>query len=159
MPEAQMHSEQIAALSALANGIIPADATDAGASAVDAGPRLAERIRTGINAGLYLRGLELARSLARQNHARDVAELSAAELHELLARIRDELPAFFKQLRMDVSALYLSDPAVWRRIGFPGPSAESGGYPDFDQPQTSDAAGRLPVLGNPDTKPTTGRAQ
>ena len=29
---------------------------------------------------------------------------------------------------MDVCALYLSDPAVWRRIGFPGPSAETGGY-------------------------------
>jgi hypothetical protein len=38
---------------------------------------------------------------------------------------------------MDVCALYLSDPAVWQRIGFPGPSADSGGHPDFDQPQVS----------------------
>ena len=50
-------------------------------------------------------------------------------------RLRDRLPAFFKQLRLDVSALYLSDPAIWQRIGFPGPSTASGGYPDFDQPQ------------------------
>jgi hypothetical protein len=34
---------------------------------------------------------------------------------------------------MDVSALYLSDPEVWCRIGFPGPSIDSGGHPDFDQ--------------------------
>jgi len=35
-----------------------------------------------------------------------------------------------------VSAMYLSDPAVWERIGFPGPSTAAGGYPDFDQPQS-----------------------
>jgi hypothetical protein len=29
--------------------------------------------------------------------------------------------AFFKQLRMDVSALYLRDRAVWERIGLPWP--------------------------------------
>jgi hypothetical protein len=29
----------------------------------------------------------------------------------------------------------MSDPGVWQRIGFPGPSTEAGGYPDFDQPQ------------------------
>jgi hypothetical protein len=34
---------------------------------------------------------------------------------------------------MDVPALYLSDPGVSRRIGFPGPSIEVGGYPDFDR--------------------------
>ncbi|MEY2427611.1 MAG: hypothetical protein QOJ40_496, partial [Verrucomicrobiota bacterium] len=53
-----------------------------------------------------------------------------------IAGVREKLPSFFKQLRMDVSALYLSDPAVWQRIGFPGPSTASGGYPDFDLPQT-----------------------
>jgi len=30
----------------------------------------------------------------------------------------------------------MSDPGVWHRIGFPGPSSDRGGYPDFDQPQT-----------------------
>ena len=145
MAETELHPDQIAALAALANGIIPADATDAGAAAVDAGPHLAERIRTGVNAGVYLRGIELAQRLARKSHDRDVDQLSPAEIHDLLAAIRDQLPAFFKQLRMDVSALYLSDPAVWQRIGFPGPSAEAGGYPDFDQPQTA-AGVRLPVL-------------
>jgi len=49
--------------------------------------------------------------------------------------MRVDAPGFFKQLRMDVAALYLGDPGVWRRIGFPGPSTDTGGYPDFDQPQ------------------------
>ena len=43
---------------------------------------------------------------------------------------------YFRQLRMDVCALYLSDAGVWQRMGFPGASSEAGGYPDFDQPQS-----------------------
>src|ERR1041385_3923811 len=43
---------------------------------------------------------------------------------------------------MDVAAMYLSDPGVWQRIGFPGPSTASGGYPDFDQPQDTHAVKR-----------------
>src|SRR4051812_2108848 len=158
MGGAQLQPEQLAVLSALANGIIPADATDAGAAAVDAGPRLTERIRTGVNAGIYLRGLELARSLAHTRCGHDVSQLSPAEVHDLLAAIRDRLPAFFKQLRMDVSALYLSDPAVWQRIGFPGPSAEAGGHPDFDRPQTATLVPltrRTPAMNDPTTATAT----
>ena len=40
-----------------------------------------------------------------------------------------------RNLEIDVSALYLRDQEVWQRIGFPGPSVESGGYPDFAEPQ------------------------
>ena len=40
-------SDDIAALAALANGIIPADERDAGAAAVNAGPRLAEKMAAG----------------------------------------------------------------------------------------------------------------
>jgi len=130
-----MNSNQIATLVALANGIIPPDETDGGATAVNAGPRLAERIQAGVNAEIYARGLETATALANQTYGREVSELNPSEIHELIAGVRDKLPAFFKQLRMDASALYLSDPAVWQRIGFPGPSTASGGYPDFDQPQ------------------------
>jgi hypothetical protein len=50
-------------------------------------------------------------------------------------RVREE--GFFRQLRMDVSAVYLNDPGVWERIGFPGPSVMSGGYADFAGPQKS----------------------
>lgn len=130
-----LDADQIAALAVLANGIIPADSTDAGAAEVNAAGTIAERIAAGTNATIYGEGLALAALLAKEAHGRAVAELTSVEVHELLASLRDRLPGFFKQLRLDVSAIYLSDPAVWRRIGFPGPSTESGGYPDFDQPQ------------------------
>jgi hypothetical protein len=127
--------DDLQALTMLANGIIPADERDAGAAAVNAGPRLADRLSAGINAALYADGLRLARKLAPELFGCALADLTPTDLHSLLERLRVEAPGFFKQLRMDVSALYLSDPDVWRRIGFPGPAIETGGYPDFDQPQ------------------------
>jgi len=131
-----LSAQHVRALAVLANGIIPADETDAGAAAVDAAPRLAAKIEGGWNVRLYLNGLGLADALSTQRYGAATSDLNPQQVHELLGALRDQLPAFFKQLRMDVSALYLSDPAVWQRIGFPGPSTESGGYPDFDQPQT-----------------------
>jgi Gluconate 2-dehydrogenase subunit 3 len=128
-------SDQLAALAALANGIIPADEIDAGAAEVNASARLAERIHNGVNTALYEQGLATAATLAQEKHGRPVAKLTPPQIHELLAILRDRLPTYFKQLRLDVSALYLSDPGVWQRIGFPGPSTATGGYPDFDQPQ------------------------
>jgi hypothetical protein len=128
--------DQLAALAVLANGIIPPDEIDGGAGEVHAASRIAEKIRGGASAALYREGLATAAALAKEVYGCGVLQLSAHQTHELLALLRERLPAFFKQLRLDVSALYLSDPAVWQRIGFPGPSTASGGYPDFDQPQT-----------------------
>ena len=118
-------------LERLANGIIPADEMDEGAAAVKAGRRIAERVDQGVNAKVYLSGLEFVESLKR-----DVVRMNEGEIHELLGVVREKAPGFFKQLRMDVSALYLSDERVWERIGFPGASSEKGGYPDFDQEQS-----------------------
>jgi hypothetical protein len=134
-PEDLHELTMLTGLTMLANGIIPADERDAGAAAVDAGPRLAERMRAGINTALYAEGLRLARELATQMFGRAPSDLTPADVHALLERLRADAPGFFRQLRMDVVALYLSDPAVLRRIGFPGPAIETGGYPDFDQPQ------------------------
>ena len=122
-------------VAALANGIIPADARDRGAAAVNAGPRLAEKVTAGVNTALYRRGLAAAAALAQAKFDRTIAALDAAQIHELLGELREQQPSFFRQLRMDVCGLYLSDPDVWARIGFPGPSTAQGGYPDFDQPQ------------------------
>ena len=127
--------EELATLAALADGIIPPDQIDAGASAVNAGARIADRVASGVNAKLYLAGLAATEVLARKNYRRATRELETRELHDLIGVLRDESPGFFKQLRMDVCSLYLSGPDVWKRIGFPGPSIASGGYPDFDQPQ------------------------
>jgi aldehyde dehydrogenase (NAD+)/phenylacetaldehyde dehydrogenase len=134
MSAPQLHS-RTAILAALADGIIPPDARDGGAQSVDAGTRLAGKIDLGANRALYAQGIDAAQGIAQKIFRRPLTELTPAEVHELLTAVREEMPAFFKQLRMDVSALYLSEPAVWKRIGFPGPSIASGGYPDFDQPQ------------------------
>jgi hypothetical protein len=48
--------QDIAALAAPANGIIPADESDAGAAAVHAGATLAEKVRAGINASILSSG-------------------------------------------------------------------------------------------------------
>jgi hypothetical protein len=112
------------------------DAVIVGAGAVDAGPRLAARVASGTNTSLYRTGLAAAAALAQARFGRGATALDAAQMHELLGALREQEPAFFRQLRADVCALYLSDPAVWARIGFPGPSTAQGGYPDFDQPES-----------------------
>jgi hypothetical protein len=135
MSEPTCAAEEAALLAALANGIIPVDARDAGAAAVNAGPRLAEKLAAGVNAGLYRRGMSAAESLGQAKFGLPLAALDAGQMHDLLDTLREKEPAFFRQLRLDVCALYLSDPGVWARIGFPGPSTAQGGYPDFDRPQ------------------------
>jgi hypothetical protein len=124
-----------ASLALLADGIIPADARDSGAASVDAAGRLAEKIAAGVNQSLYKSGLGAAVESAQSRFGKPLTALDSGEAHDLLGFLRDSQPAFFRQLRMDVCSLYLSDPGVWSRIGFPGPSTAEGGYPDFDQPQ------------------------
>jgi acyl-CoA reductase-like NAD-dependent aldehyde dehydrogenase len=137
MRETPLSLDEIAALAALANGIIPADERDAGAATVHAGPAIAERARYGVNGPLYAAGLRTAAAIARERFARQVHELDAIQIRALLDVLSEGSPAFFRQLRADTCGIYLSDPSVWERIGFPGPSTETGGYPDFDQPQKS----------------------
>jgi Gluconate 2-dehydrogenase subunit 3 len=135
MTQPGLTPEDVQGLTRLANAVIPADERDGGAEAVDAGPRLVAAIADGVNAAVYIEGLRAARELAREMFGDPIAALQPAEIHGLLLRLRERAPAFFKQLRLDVATMYLSDPAVWARIGFPGPSIATGGYPDFDRPQ------------------------
>jgi Gluconate 2-dehydrogenase subunit 3 len=137
MNEPSITLGDISVLAALADGIIPADERDAGASLVHAGPSIAERMRRSLSAHIYVEGLRAARAFATERFGREVRELNAGQMRELLTALRDQSPFFFRQLRADVCALYLGDAGVWQRIGFPGPSSQSGGYPDFDQPQGS----------------------
>jgi acyl-CoA reductase-like NAD-dependent aldehyde dehydrogenase len=131
MSTATIQFGRVDALTALAEGIIPADERDGGAAAAGAWTRLLAKV----DAPIYAEGLESAERLAHAKFGRNCGQLSAPEVAALLDTLRDEAPMFFRQLRADVAAAYLSDPAVWQRIGFPGPSIASGGYPDFDQPQ------------------------
>jgi acyl-CoA reductase-like NAD-dependent aldehyde dehydrogenase len=136
MSESQtIDAVDIAALAALAHGIIPGDSRDGGAAAVNAGPRLAEKVAAGVNAATYRRGLAAALSIAKEEFGLLVGVLDAPQVHWLLDALRPREAAFFRQLRMDVCALYLGDADVAARIGFPGASTATGGYPDFDQPQ------------------------
>ena len=135
MSEPSITLGDIGALAALADGIIPADERDAGAGLVHAGQSIAGRMRRSPSAHVYVEGLRAARGIASERFGQEVRDLNASQMSELLTALRDQSPAFFRQLRADVCALYLSDAGVRRRIGFPGPSSEGGGYPDFDQPQ------------------------
>ncbi len=135
MTETFISQTNIDTLAALANGIIPADERDAGAAAVHAGPGIAERMSRSPHARVYVDGLKAAQDIARETWGRAAHELDPAKTHELLTALSAQSPAFFRQLRADVCAMYLSDVGVWQRIGFPGPSTDLGGYPDFDQPQ------------------------
>jgi len=136
MNEIKLTADEVAALAALANGIIPADERDAGAAAVHAGPSIADRLRRGVNGPLYIDGLQTAEVIALEMFDQAVSGLGPLEIHELLGALEKASPRFLRQLRADVCSLYMSDPAVWQRIGFPGPSTDAGGYPDFDQPQS-----------------------
>jgi acyl-CoA reductase-like NAD-dependent aldehyde dehydrogenase len=149
MRETPLTLDDIAAITALTNGVIPADSRDAGAAAVHAGPGIAERARRGVSGPLYAEGLSTAAKLAQKRYGRAVRELSGEEIRGLLDALAESSPAFFRQLRADTCAFYLSDPAVWERIGFPGPSSETGGYPDFDQPQSP----RASTMKTPDVHP------
>jgi aldehyde dehydrogenase (NAD+)/phenylacetaldehyde dehydrogenase len=149
MTETHLTLDDIVALAALANGIIPADARDAGAAAVQAGAGIAERARHGASGALYVEGLSAAAVVAQEKFGRVVGSLAPAEIADLLHALAESSPAFFRQLRADTCALYLSDAGVWQRIGFPGPSAAGGGYPDFDQPQTQ----RIPTMTTPTPLP------
>ncbi len=126
-------SDQIAGLARLVNGIIPGADEETASPGPCVTQRLAAKIIGGSVQNLYLRGLEKAEVFSQQKYRKSLLSLDALETHELLEKIREEIPAFFKQLRMDTSAIYLSQPEVWKKIGFPGPSAATGGYPDFDQ--------------------------
>ena len=95
-------SGDIAALAALASGIIPADPRDAGAALVHAGPSIAERIGRSPSAFVYVDGLHAARAFARERFGLDVHDLNADQMHELLALLREKVPAFFRLLRSDV---------------------------------------------------------
>jgi hypothetical protein len=135
MNEFAITSANLGILAALANGIIPADERDAGAASVDAASIIAARLNGGPGAGSYVKALNAANDLAQSTFGLAIKDLNPIQVHQLLETLLESSPAFFRQLRADVCGIYLSNPTVWERIGFPGASTEAGGYPDFDQAQ------------------------
>jgi hypothetical protein len=127
--------EQITTLQSLASAIIPADSRGAGVAQFNPGAHLGGKLQGNPFASGLLQGLNFATKQSLEMFGLPVGELPSESLDKLLGILRDQSPGFFKFLRMETSALYLSQAATWQRIGFPGPSIEQGGYPDFDQIQ------------------------
>ncbi len=95
MKETPITLADIAALAALANGIIPADDRDAGAATVHAGAGIAERMRRSPYGQVYIDGLKVASLLARDKFHSAVHELDSLQINELLSDLRDQSPVFF----------------------------------------------------------------
>jgi ribosome-associated toxin RatA of RatAB toxin-antitoxin module len=135
-------------LEALASTMIPADDFDAGVQGL--GFASVAEMRSRYEAGraeLYLTALQAVDQMAQTIFNKpNFVELLPAERTALLDSIRQNQAndkvwggvkpsAFFSALREDVTFLYCTHPDTWERIGFPGPSFDSKGYADADQPQ------------------------
>lgn len=145
MQETFVSIDDIVALTELAQAVVPSDHRDAGAAAAHVGPGLADKMRRGSFGELYREGLIHVRESAKLDFNKSMRQLDRDEWTIIVGKLQNERPEFFRQLRADVSAIYMSDPGVWQRIGFPGPSSELGGYPDFDQPPSSSIMNTLPI--------------
>lgn len=140
---------QIETLEALASMIIPPDDFDDGVQGMGF-PGVAE-VRARYEAGraeLYFSGLEAVDEMAKSMFGKEtfialtqeertelMEAMEAGDVHEA---VWDDVEpaAFFTALWEDVVFLYCTDPETWERIGWPGPSFDRGGYPDYDQAQT-----------------------
>jgi ribosome-associated toxin RatA of RatAB toxin-antitoxin module len=135
-------------LEALAGAMIPADDFDAGVQGM--GFASVAEMRSRYEAGraeLYLTALGAVDQMAQTMFSRpNFIALTPTERTALLDSIRqnqvnDKLwggfkpSAFFSALWEDVTFLYCTHPDTWERVGFPGPSFDTHGYPDADQPQ------------------------
>jgi hypothetical protein len=133
MKRASLPAEQVEILEKLARGIIPADGKDQGVAGLNVGQSVARKIESDPNGAIHLEGLNFAASVAQETFGRPIIDLDPTSIHELVGMVRESFPGLFKLLRTEACAIYLSQPAAWKRIGFPGPSIEQGGYPEFDK--------------------------
>ena len=126
----------VAVLAILANGIIPADERDAGAAAVEAGPRLAEMLASGAGAAVYARRACVwpGRSHAKRSAASQARSVRR-EVHDLLGRLAERAPAFFKQLRDGRVRPLPERPRSVAPHRVSGTVHRTGGHPDFDRPR------------------------
>ncbi len=135
-------------LEALASTMLPPDNFDAGAQDMGFISVVEMRARYEVGkAELYETALQAVDRMAQIMFSKSgFVELTSDQRKTLLDAIRQnrvngELwgpvkpSSFFTALWEDVVFLYCTHPDTWQRIGFPGPSFDKGGYPDFDQIQ------------------------
>ena len=133
MNSAPLSTDQVAVLEILARAMIPPDARDQGVAGLNVGEAVARKIQGDPNHADYLDGLRIAAAMAQENFKTPIVDIDARLLTGLLESLRQSSPGLFKLLRTEACAVYLSQASTWKRIGFPGPSIETGGYPEFDQ--------------------------
>jgi ribosome-associated toxin RatA of RatAB toxin-antitoxin module len=149
-PESTLFRDEhnVLTLEALASTMIPADDFDAGVQNLGF-VSLAE-MRSRYEAGreeLYATALSAVDKMAQAmfdkpqfvdlTPAERTALLDAARQNQVNGELWDQTQpsAFFGALWEDVVFLYCTHPDTWRRIGFPGPSFDMGGYSDFSETQ------------------------
>jgi ribosome-associated toxin RatA of RatAB toxin-antitoxin module len=135
-------------LEALASTMIPSDDFDSGVQNLGF-VSLAE-MRSRYEAGreeLYATALDAVDHMAQAMFDKPhFVDLAPEERTMLLDQVRQgqvdeetwgqiKAPTFFGALWEDVVFLYCTHPDTWQRIGFAGPSFDTGGHPDFAQPQ------------------------
>lgn len=141
-------AHQIETLEALATTLLPPDDFDNGVQGLGF-PDVAE-VRARYQAGrpeMYLAALRAVDHIAQTMFGKPTfVNLLPEERIQVLEAVRQgqvdraiwgnvQPRTFFTALWEDVVFLYCTHPETWRRIGWPGPSFDSGGYPDFDQVQ------------------------
>lgn len=141
-------AHQIETLEALATTLLPPDDFDNGVQGLGL-PDVAE-VRARYQAGrseMYLTALRAVDHMAQIMFGKcTFVDLTLEERIQVLEAVQqgqvdksiwgDVQPkTFFTALWEDVVFLYCTHPETWRRIGWPGPSFDVGGYPDFDRVQ------------------------
>lgn len=147
-PKTFTHDHQIETLEALAQTMIPPDDFDDGVKGL--GFSGVAEMRTRYEEGraeLYLSALEAIDQMAGEVYQVDSFVSLSPELRTELLDIVSEgeqkgadwneinPSSFFSALWEDVVFLYTTHPDTWRSIGWPGPSFEDGGYPDYNKEQ------------------------
>jgi len=149
MPEQEPFSdEQCAILDLLAEMIIPEDDFDSGLKGVGFSSIMEMRnMYQPWIGGLYTQGLGYIQAKSLELHNKKFIELGEEQQETILnmleevenskgIHIDDAYPSdFYTTLRNDACFVYCTDEEVWERIGFPGPSFNNGGYPDYANTQ------------------------
>jgi ribosome-associated toxin RatA of RatAB toxin-antitoxin module len=148
-PQVFTTAHQISTLDALAGTMIPPDDFDNGAQGLGFAEvaEVRARYESG-RAAIYLAGLRAVDYISKEMYGKDnFVNLDLEQRTKLMEMVRDgkvnKKPwgkigpgDFFGALWEDVLFLYSTHPDTWQRLGWPGPSFDTGGYKDFDQAQT-----------------------
>ena len=147
-PLRSLTDEEREILEILAVGLIPHDEIDDGLRDVGfAGIIEFRNLYQPLVAELYTIGLRGCQEACLALFGKPLTEVTDLEVGMILGAMAagtapgsswNEIATpqvFFSTLRADACFVYCTSEDVWEKIGFPGPSFDKGGYPDFVDPQ------------------------